>query len=172
MKKVSAIAVALSLSVCSVSRAGMMGIEYGFFPIGNPNPVGNIVIAPPPALSVGWTLPFTAALDPSIASFNFDFTSVGGPIVTLGQFNHLFPIPGQDIVSMTGQEIDGGVLIGDSGSDQGQWGMSNTADFDQARWINSGGSTPTILGNWRELPEPATLTLLVMGGLAMLRRRL
>jgi hypothetical protein len=116
-------------------------------------------------------LPYTYHLDPSIVSFSFDFSSVGGPIVTLPQFNNLFPVPGDPVVSLTGAEIDSGVLIGDSGFDQGQWGMSDTPGFDQARWINNAGSTPTMLGDWRQLPEPATLTLLAMGGLAILRRR-
>ena len=173
MSKISAIAVALILSVCSVSHASLMGIEYAFYVAGNPTPVGSLVIDNPPAVTyTGWTLPFTSALDPNIASFSFDFTGVGGPIVTLGQFDSLSPVPGQDLISLTGHEIDSGVLIGDIGSGQGQWDMSNIAGLDQAFWTDSGGSTPTILGDWQELPEPATLALLAMGGLAMLRRRL
>jgi hypothetical protein len=163
---------AITLGVTSVSQASLNPMVYEFYPTGSQVPIGTLAIDYAPVeYTAGWVLPYTSNLDPNIVSFSFDFTSVGGPIVGIAQFNNLFPVPGDPLVSLNGLEIDSGVLIGDSNFDQGQWGMSDIPGLDQARWISNAGSTPSIYGDWHALPEPSTLALLAMGGIAILRRR-
>jgi hypothetical protein len=106
-------------------------------------------------------LPFNKS--PSLINFWFDFSSVGGGLISVADYSQYFTR--SNLVSIDGSAIDDGAIIVDF-PDQIQLGFRSSAGGDYLGFLpNRNSRLPTVRGDWtaKLVPEPLSISLLALG---------
>jgi len=162
-----------ALGVSSVASADV--VTYVFRPQANPAvPIGSITFDDPAITAdAAWSVILPVPLPGSlVAGFSFDFSSIGGPSLTLADITAGSSI--SSVFSVDGSEIDGSgdpddIRIVTPSSAQAWFSMDSGPAADYAYWKPL--PSTWIQGDWVLLPAPGAASVMALAGVIGLRRR-